>query len=149
MKPPTSPAGCSTWTSAATITALSIRPWPASPSPLVPTSTVRARTVEVGTNGDGEAGQGRMESAVIVAAEVQVLHPAGDVGGFIGRLRNASVGGGNARHADRSQQQEDQSWFGRQHAMIQGKATMIRTSATDPERKVRKVRRFQCCTCSG
>ena len=43
MRPPTSPAACSTWTSAATITALSIRPSPASPSPSAPTSTAHAR----------------------------------------------------------------------------------------------------------
>ena len=99
--------------------------------------------------GDGEAGEGRMESAVIVTAEVKVLHPAGDVGGLVGRLRDAPVGGGDARHADRGQQQEDQSWFGRQHAMIQGEASIVRTSATGPKRKAPKVRRFQCCTCSG
>src|ERR1035441_8972676 len=43
MKPPTSPAACSTWTSAATITAPSIRRWPAWPLPSARISTVRAR----------------------------------------------------------------------------------------------------------
>src|ERR1035441_7547627 len=108
-----------------------------------------ACAVEVRTEGDGQTGEGRMESAVIVAAEVEVLHSAGDVGGLIGRLRDAPVGGGDARHAEGGEQQEDQSWFGRQHAMIQGNASTVRTSATESDRKAGKVRRFQCCTCSG
>ena len=48
-----------------------------------------------------------MESAVIVTAEVQVLHSAGNIGSLVGGLRDASVSGGDARHADGGQQQED------------------------------------------
>ena len=68
---------------------------------------LRARAVEVGPDGHREAGDGRMESAVVVTAEVQVLHSAGNIGSLVGGLRDASVCGGDARYADDGQQQED------------------------------------------
>ena len=94
---------------------------------------LRARAIQIRTGGHRQPRQRRMECAVIVAAQIQILHAAGDIGRLVRSLRDAAVGGGDSRHADGGQQQKNQSGFGRQHAMIQGNASTIRTSSPSPQ----------------
>src|ERR1035441_7508102 len=93
-----------------------------------------------------------MEGAVVVATQIQPLHAAGQVGGFIRGLGIGAVRQRNARHADGGQQQEEEqgdAFHGRQMAMIQGIASTISTRPASGARNARSVPWFQCWMCSG